>query len=402
MWHKTGIRKVPPMLAAVLAVAFTGSLRAEEVLHVYGPTSPFPAIQEVAVVFGDRNNVKVEVVSGPSEEWMDRAAGDADLVYSTAEFMMTAFIRNEKLQLEPTTVTPLYLRPSAILVRPDNPKNVEDFPDLLKPGVAVMVVNGSGQVGLWEDMAGKLGRIETLRALRKNIVVFAASSDEAMRLWDARPEIDAWLTWNIWHMPLRNRAKLVEVSRDYRIYRHCSIAQTQRGKAKPLAGQFVNFLTSPEGAAIFESWGWMTTTTTDSSPLTVRTDICAVCRIDSDEWRQGVGAGLSSVRQLVQDYQSLGVPASEVHVSAVFHGSAAYWLLNNRAFASHTGKTGPNPNEMIVRELLDLGVSLELCGETMREKGWNEGDILPGVKIVMNANPRIIDLELQGYAYIRF
>ena len=46
-----------------------------------------------------------------------------------------------------------------------------------------MVVEGSGQTGLWEDMGGKLGDVTTLRKLRANIVYFAPTSDDAMKAW---------------------------------------------------------------------------------------------------------------------------------------------------------------------------------------------------------------------------
>lgn len=45
---------------------------------------------------------------------------------------------------------------------------------------------------------------------------------------------------------------------------------------------------------------------------------------------------------------------------------------------------------------------LELCKSTMQSHGWTGKDVLPGVRIVVGAYPRIIDLQLRGYAYIRF
>jgi len=374
---------------------------AQEVLYLYGPSGPSPAIRDAAAVFGEQHNVKVEVVAGPASTWLDKARGNADLIYSSAEFMMSSFIRTTELQIDEDSVTPLYLRPSAILVRPGNPKGIGDFPDLLRSEVKLMVVIGSGQTGLWEDMAGKLGDIRTLRALRKNIVFFAANSDEAMKTWQEREDIDAWLTWNIWFMPLRDHAAMVPVSRDYRVYRQCSIALTQRGRTKPLAVQFTAFLTSPEGAGIFDSWGWMVPPAASNS-LVVHSDICAVCRIDSDEWKDNVGMGLACVRGLLKDYETVGIPSNEVHINAVFHGAAAYWMLKDGPYASFTKRPGPNPNKSIIHELVRLGVSLELCAQTMEKHGWTKGDILPGVKIVAGAYPRIIDLEHQGYAYIRF
>ena len=96
----------------------------------------------------------------------------------------------------------LYLRPSAILVRPGNPQRIEDFPDLLRSGIGVTVVNGSGQKGLWEDIAG-------------------------------------------------TEADIVHVSQPYRIYRRSSVALTAGGAANSVVQAFVGFLQSAVGAEVF-------------------------------------------------------------------------------------------------------------------------------------------------------
>ncbi len=382
------------------AIGIAGA-SAQEVLQVYGSEGPFPAIHEAAIAFGDKYGITVEVVSGPTSKWLQKAKNDADVIFSSAEFMMSEFIRTGELEVDPVSVTPLYLRPSAILVRPGNPKGIRDFPDLLRQGVRVMVVCGSGQTGLWEDMAAKQGDIRTIRAFRKNIVFFAPSSETAMRTWGERPDIDVWVTWNIWHMPLHDRADHVPVSEDYRIYRQCNAALTQRGKSKPLAAKFIEFLTSPEGAEIFESWEWMTPPHHEN-PLTVRRDIAIVCCVDSDTWKNKVGSGLTHVRELVEAYRSIGTPLSELHISAVLHGDAGYWVLKDKPYAAFTKKSVANPNKSIIRELNELGISVEVCGETMSDHGWTQVDLLPGVKTIASAYPRIADLQLQGYAYLRF
>ena len=375
--------------------------RAQEVLQVYGSEGPEPAMQEAAARFGDENKVNVNVVAGPPDKWLAEAAGKADVVFASAGFMMAEFLHRKDLGIDETSITALYMRPSAVLVRPGNPKHISDFPDLLKPGVKVMVVSGSGQTGLWEDMAGKQGDIRTIRAFRKNIAVFAPNSTEAMKLWDERQDIDAYVTWNIWYMPLRDRAKLVEVSNDYKIYRYCSVALTNRGKAKPVAARFIEFLSSPEGAKIFESWSWMPAAK-DVTPLTVRKDIAVVCRIDGDEWKEDVGVGLAHLRDLIQGYRSMGTPLADLHVVAVVHGEAAYWMLKDGTYAAFVEDEDKNSNRTLISELLQMGVALEVCGATLKEYGWTKDDTLPGVKIVPNAYPRIVDLQLQGYAYIRF
>jgi accessory colonization factor AcfC len=374
---------------------------AQEVIRVYGSEGPAPAMHEAAATFGNAHGVQVEVVSGPAETWLAKAKSDADVIFSSAEFMMSDFVRNGELKIDKASVTPLYLRPSAILVRPGNPKGIRDFPHLLRPGIRVMVVTGSGQTGLWEDMAGKQGDVRAIRALRDNIVVFAPNSETAVKTWRERDDIDAWITWNIWYTPLHDHADLVPVGPDYRVYRQCNAALTEHGKSKPLAARLIRFLASPEGAKIFESWGWETSPS-DASRLRIESNIAIVCRVDEDEWKEGVGAGLLSIRRLIEHYESIGVPASELHISAVVHGRAGYWLLKDGPYQAVKKDSSENPNKALIRELDDLGVSIELCAETMAEHGWTKEDVLPEVTVVVGACPRVVDLQLQGYAYWRF
>ena len=234
------------------------NLAAEEILNVYGPGGPYPAMKEAAEAFGKQNNVKMEIVAGPTNQWIEKAKKDADIVYSGSEYMMTDFIFAMEGKIEESTVKALYLRPSAILVRPGNPKKIRDFPDLLKPGIKILIVNGSGQEGLWEDIAGRQGSIETVRALRKNIAAYARTSAEAKKMWTDNKDLDVWLIWNIWQIANPSLADLVTMSKKYTVYRDCGIALTKQGKDKEMAKRFVEFLQSSDGAQIFAKWGWIT------------------------------------------------------------------------------------------------------------------------------------------------
>lgn len=239
------------LMALVPAVA-----AAEGVLKVYGPGGPAPAMKEAAETFGKANGLQVEVTAGPTDGWIAKAREDADVLYSGAEYMMTDLVRLMEGRIDEADVTTLYLRPSAILVRPGNPKGVKDLPDLLKPGMKVLVVQGAGQTGMWEDMIGRTGHVAKVHALRKNIVVHAPNTGEAKRVWTERPDLDAWIVFNIWQVANPKLADLVPVSKDYVVYRSTGTALTARGKEKPEAARFVEFLRSRQGAAIFAKWGW--------------------------------------------------------------------------------------------------------------------------------------------------
>jgi len=122
--------------------------------------------------------------------------------------------------------------------------------------------------------------------------------------------------------------------------------------------------------------------------------------VQEDEWEFGIGKGLTRIHKLVADYDSLGVPKSEVNISLVLHGGAAYWVLKDGQYGAFAKTEGPNPNKSVIHELAEWGVSIELCGQTMKRNGWIRADILPDVKIVSGVCPRIVQLERQGYLYI--
>ena len=252
------VRSALVLCRTMALVAF--SAQAQEVLHVYGPGGPAPAMKEAAQVFGAANNIAVEVTAGPTPQWVEMAKANADVVFSGAENMMSEFAKALPGAFELEKAEPLYLRPAAILVRPGNPKHIHGFRDLLKPGVKVMAVAGAGQTGLWEDVAGRTGDIAMVRAFRKNLVLpEAPNSAEARKRWTEQPDIDVWLIWNIWQVANPSLAQLVEVDEPFRIYRDTGVVLTHKGAEREQAKAFVAFLQSPQGQSIFGKWGWKTT-----------------------------------------------------------------------------------------------------------------------------------------------
>jgi accessory colonization factor AcfC len=96
-------------------------------------------MKEAAAAFERAGGAKVEVVSGPTPQWLPQAKADADIVYSGSETMMTDFVAALEPQLAHREVTPLHLRPLALLVRPGNPRRIRAFEDLLRPGTSILV-----------------------------------------------------------------------------------------------------------------------------------------------------------------------------------------------------------------------------------------------------------------------
>jgi len=134
-----------------------------------------------------------------------------------------------------------------------------------------------------------------------------------------------------------------------------------------------------------------------------REHIRVVYDVRDDVWTAGIGKALYYARGLIEAYRSQGVPPEKLHVSVVIAGKAAYWLLNDAAYQTYKDdEFAYNPNSQVVEELVELGVSVELCNATRKGRGWQVEDLLPGVKRVHDGYTRLIDLQQKGYAYIRF
>jgi intracellular sulfur oxidation DsrE/DsrF family protein len=118
---------------------------------------------------------------------------------------------------------------------------------------------------------------------------------------------------------------------------------------------------------------------------------------------------LGDLNLLATDYKKWGTSGNIV---AVFHGDAAYLVLNDAAYnldrhivndesynAGRHVKSG-NPYAELIGELMKKGVQIELCGATAAANHWGNADLLPGVKVNTNAMVRVTQLEQQGYTLI--
>jgi intracellular sulfur oxidation DsrE/DsrF family protein len=93
-------------------------------------------------------------------------------------------------------------------------------------------------------------------------------------------------------------------------------------------------------------------------------------------------------------------------IIAVFHGDAAYLVLNDASYnanrhvqTGHPVQTG-NPYAKLITGLMEQGVQIELCGATAKANHWGNADLLPGVKVNTDAMARVTQLEQQGFTLI--
>ena len=123
--------------------------------------------------------------------------------------------------------------------------------------------------------------------------------------------------------------------------------------------------------------------------------------IHSAETAAGISKGLFYARGLIEAYRKQGVAPQQLDIHLVLHGDAAQYLLIDTTYRDVVGDPfAVNLNAKITQDLLNLGVSVEICHSVMKSKGWTADDVLPGVTIVHDGYTRLIKLQNDGYAYI--
>ncbi|QDS33973.1 substrate-binding domain-containing protein [Brevibacillus brevis] len=233
--------------------ATPNSSQSDQVIRVYGPGGPLGPIKEAAEHFSAKTGMKVEVTAGPEGNWIGQAKQDADIIFGGSEYMLQDFIFNHTEMIDTKSRTELYPRAAGILVRKGNPKKIESLEDLTKKGVKIIDVNGAGQLGLWEDLAGRKGLIE---GISQNINLSVKSSAEAIERWKSNSSLDAWITYESWHYRLQDVTDLVELPEEEKLYRGTPIALTKITDQKKEAQQFIDYLRTEESHQIFQKWGW--------------------------------------------------------------------------------------------------------------------------------------------------
>ena len=96
----------------------------------------------------------------------------------------------------------------------------------------------------------------------------------------------------------------------------------------------------------------------------------------------------------VRDWNAKG------QIIVIFHGDAAYLILNDETYNAKRNITTGNPYKKLLNGLMGMGVQLELCGATAKANHWGNANLLPGVKVNVNAMVRLAQLEQAGYAMI--
>ena len=215
-------------------------------LHLYGPGGPQGPMRECAHMFSEKTGVAVSVTTGTPPQWIEQAKQDGDLIYEGAEFMLNDFMQAYPGIVDEASITGLYARSTAIIVRKGNPKRIGGLGDLIEQGIKIVVVTQEKM----EEVYGRLSGIQY------NIVKPLLTGAEAARIWKTMPELDAWITYESWHHALKDETDLVQIPDRERVLRITPVAMIKTSRNKRLVLEFIDFLRSDEAHKIFQKSGW--------------------------------------------------------------------------------------------------------------------------------------------------
>lgn len=108
--------------------------------------------------------------------------------------------------------------------------------------------------------------------------------------------------------------------------------------------------------------------------------------------------GIQFLKVMTERFKDDGTSAEIV---AIFHGAAGYMALDDAAYDRVRKWSGGNPYKAEIEALMAAGVAFEECGQTMRDMGWINAELIPGIRVNAGANFRIVELVQDGYVQIQ-
>ncbi len=244
---------------AGLAVGLSINLaQAADSLLVYAGAATVPPTTEAAKAFEEKTGVKVDLVFGGSGIVLSqmKLGKQGDLYFpGSSDYMELA--KREGYVLPETEKIIVYAVP-AINVYKGNPHNIHGLKDLLKPGLRVAIANPEGvcvgayAVEIFENQLTK----EEREALKANIKNYTGSCEQTATAISLKLA-DAVIGWRVFHYWDPERIETIALPKE-QIPRvgYIPIAISKFSKQPKLAQQFIDFLTGPEGQAIYAKYSY--------------------------------------------------------------------------------------------------------------------------------------------------
>jgi len=246
---------IPVLLAALLspAVSCSGEPSA---LSVFAAAGAKPAIDEICRQFQDACGIRVEVTYGGGGEVLSQMtlAKSGDLYIAPEQSFMEKAV--EIQAIDPDTVVSVAYMIPVITVPKGNPVNIQTLADLARPGIEVAVTRPETTLlGKYApEIFAKAGLSEEIG---NNIVTEAARPDNLLTML-IMGQVDAGILWHFYATQNTDKIENIYLLPEQLTgIGEMQIAVTTYCRDTDAAREFINFITSAEGKAVFEQLGYL-------------------------------------------------------------------------------------------------------------------------------------------------
>lgn len=102
-----------------------------------------------------------------------------------------------------------------------------------------------------------------------------------------------------------------------------------------------------------------------------------------------------SLARFINMHAAAGVKKENIHLALVVHGKATLDLLNEASYS--TKYNASNPNEPLIKALLENNVRVILCGQSAAANAVKSTQLIEGVEIQLSAMTAHALLQREGY-----
>lgn len=227
-----------------------------EELYVFAGAASKPPTEEVAKAFEKKTGTKVNLTFGGSGFVLSQMtlAKKGDIYFpGSSDYMEIA--KQKGLVFPETEKYVVYLVP-AINVQKGNPKGIRSLKDLTKPGLRVAIANPEGVcIGLYAvEIIERNMKPDEKAALKKNLVNYTESCEKTATAISLKT-VDAVIGWRVFQHWDPERIQTIPLKKE-EIPRigYIPIAISKFTTNRNLAQQFIDFVLSEEGRAIFKKY----------------------------------------------------------------------------------------------------------------------------------------------------
>lgn len=111
-----------------------------------------------------------------------------------------------------------------------------------------------------------------------------------------------------------------------------------------------------------------------------------------------VNRELTVVGRFMNMHGKNGVPLEDLDVAVVVHGQALFATFNDEAYEEMFGEK--NPSLALLRDLIDAGVQVFVCGQSLGFRGLEKSVLADDVKVGLSAMTMLVTLQADGYAFL--